>query len=298
VLAVAGSLLTGSARPGEPVAGPAPSTPEAVRILQLAAAEVTTAPTPAARPDQFVYVESVDAYLEFVDVPPGPVRNLPRVVDGTLAPRRTETWHSVDGTRGTTEQYRPWGAAGPVRHPDGIPPCPDGREVPGPSHPGRTVPCTPKPAVQPDLPTDPGAMLRYLHRTGSDGAVAAVPADLPPEIRAFVRAQDVLVASLTAPAVQAAVFRALARVPGVTVARAVPDAAGRRGVAVTLSGGGIGTQLIFDPATSRYLGSNTVAADPATAFGEITVRGLKVGDVLSQTAILRVAVVDRAGELP
>jgi hypothetical protein len=134
-------------------------------------------------------------------------------------------------------------------------------------------------------------MLRYLHRPGG---ASNVPADE----KAFQRASDVIETSLTAPAVQAAVFRAVAQMPGVTVSPGAVDAAGRHGVAVGRMGGPWRFELIFDAKTHRYLGSSVNIVDLVTALPGLTVSGMKSGDPTTQTAILRVAIVDRAGQLP
>lgn len=65
----------------------------------------------------------------------------------------------------------------------------------------------------------------------------------------------------------AALFRAAAMIPGVTVLQSVTDAAGGRGVAVTMTllagpGNPSRFELIFDPRTYRFIGVQFVALRP------------------------------------
>jgi len=73
------------------------------------------------------------------------------------------------------------------------------------------------------------------------------------------------------------------------VPRAV-NAAGQRGIAVQQRFRGISQQLIFNPRTYAFIGERQVAVSAAS--------GLRAGTILDSTAILRLAVVDRAGQLP
>jgi hypothetical protein len=297
--AVAAAMFVG--QPGHR-AGTAPppaaagATPEAVRILQLAAYQVSAAPAPAARPDQFVFVESVDSILHIRDLEPGKDPNRAHLATATLEPHLSRRWLSVDGTQGVVARYLPWRSApAPAEQTGASPGCRDGRQVIDPAKPDVTKACTPHPAVRADLPTDAEAMLRYLYRPGDDGAGGP---NVPADQKAFQRASDIIEASLSAPAVQAAVFRAVAQIADVTVTPGTVDAAGRRGVAVTRTGGPYRFELIFDTKTHRYLGSSWDIIDLTTALPGLIIRGMKPGDPTTQTAILRVAIVDKADQLP
>lgn len=283
--------LAGTAPPAE-----AGATPEAVRILQLAAYHVSAAPSPAARPDQYVFVESVDSSINVNIEDPAKDPDGPHRATAKLEPQLSRRWNSVDDTHGGLVRRLPWGSSRrPLEQPTALPGCRDGRRVIDPARPDVTQACTPQPAVRTDLPTDTDAMLRYLYRPGND---ASGWANVPADDKAFWRANNLIPASLTAPAVQATVFRAIARIPRVTVVPGVVDAAGRRGVAVTLTGAGLRFGLIFDTKTYRYLGSDVAVVDMAVVFKNITIRGMKPGDPINQSAILRVAIVDKAGQLP
>jgi hypothetical protein len=293
--AVTAAMLVGQiGHLGESAPAPARAgaTPEAARILQLAAYQVTAAPAPAARPDQFVFVESVDSILHIGDLEPAKDPDRRHLATAKLVSQLTRRWLSVDGTKDDFARYLPWRSSpAPVEQPVPSGGCRDGREVIDPGKPDVTKACTPKPSVRADLPTDAEAMLRYLYRPGDDGAGPGYS----PDQKAFDRANNIIEQTLSAPAVQAAVFRAVAQVPGVTVSPGTVDAAGRRGIAVGRTGGSFRFELIFDATTHKYLGSNAAVLDLAKFF---IIRGMKPTDPSSQTAILRVAIVDRAGQLP
>ncbi len=281
--------LAGTAPPAR-----AGAAPEAVRILQLAAHQVTAAPALAARPDQFVFVESVDSEM-FINIGKAKGPNGTQLATAQLMPQLSRSWRSVDGTHDDFLRRLPWGSSRrPLEQPVPLSGCRDGRQT-DPAIPGLSRACTPRPAVRADLPTDVDEMLRYLYRPGDEGTGEP---KVSVDERAFQRASDVIEASLAAPAVQAAVFRAVAQMPGVTVTPGAVDAAGRHGIAVTRNEGEFRFGLIFDPKTYRYLGSNAGLVNLTTGIAGVTVSGVKSGDPTTETAILRVAIVDRAGQLP
>jgi hypothetical protein len=112
--------------------------------------------------------------------------------------------------------------------------------------------------------------------------------------------------------VQEAAFLAAGRIGGVQVRRDVADAAGRVGVAVTRTEAGVRQELVFDRTTYRYLGHNIIGAEfdlarakvvrsPDIGNGTVELRpgsNPKPGEVIYQSAPLRIAVVDRAGQRP
>ncbi|KUO21512.1 hypothetical protein [Streptomyces dysideae] len=75
------------------------------------------------------------------------------------------------------------------------------------------------------------------------------------------------------PEVDAALCRAAARIPGVSVAEHAEDAAGRRGIGLAFRDGDDRDLWVFDRKTLHYLGSDEVA-------------------------LLDVGVVDKIGEIP
>lgn len=90
----------------------------------------------------------------------------------------------------------------------------------------------------------------------------------------------------------AAFYRAAARIPGVTRIEDVKDPAGRHGVAVARvdKRASTATQWIFDRKTLAFLGDRSYLTKDVTEG--------KKGTVMSETAVLRRAVVDGYRERP
>jgi hypothetical protein len=244
---------------------------DAVRVLTLAAEQTKTHADLTAKPDQFVFVESVKRY-ELID----PVT--PRT---SFLTRFEQQWLSADGTHTGQYRDRPWpgnGAwtSGPVAA------CSDGELTGGEV--SASKPCTPTPAYLASLPTGADAMRAYLYRAGRS-----------PDDAAFTTAQNVLSASWLRPQVQAAVFAAVARIPGVTVDEHATDLTGRKAIEVSRGSGLLRAGLLFDPTTYAFLGLAN-AVDHLPTF-KSTQPGFQLS-VLAGTAVLRTAVVDRPGQQP
>ncbi|QOV42287.1 CU044_5270 family protein [Streptomyces chromofuscus] len=177
--------------------------------------------------------------------------------------RDREIWLSVDGTReGLLEEDRPGNEHVPLE-----PDAPDNERA------------TNYRALS-GLPTDPDEMRDWLYRT----AAAQVDAERPDrDHAAFVLFGDLIRESLMPPEVGAALYRAAAMIPGVEVVHGVRDSVGREGVAITRAGGDGREELIFDEKTFTFLGERVLDAD---------------GTVDGISAVVRRAVVDRAGERP
>ncbi|WP_410568532.1 CU044_5270 family protein [Amycolatopsis sp. cmx-4-61] len=220
--AVAAVAVVAVLAPADEAVGPAP-VPDAVRILHTAAAKARALPDVTPRPDQFVYTKT-------------------RLADG----RENETWASVDGTHD--------GLAFLFGHETEVAGCRNGKRVQKESH-GRTVTsrCVPHPAAPADLPADADAMLAYLHRsTYGEGDTRH---DLGTEVVE-------LAGGHLPPAVRAALYEAVAKVPGLVARTDAKDATGRPVLGITWNSTtehGIGNQdeFLFDPVTFAYLGSGT-----------------------------------------
>lgn len=143
------------------------------------------------------------------------------------------------------------------------------------------LPCRPE-AADPVLPTSPGAMLSYLYRTREGNN--------PPAIEAFIRAGDLISQSYLRPAELVALFGALKRLPGVSVVPHAVSLIGQRGIAVQQVYQGESDQLIFNARSYAVIGNREVSVSPTS--------GLPVGGLLSANAVLRIAVVNRIGQLP
>jgi hypothetical protein len=177
-----------------------------------------------------------------------------------------QAWMSVSGTRKGLVRDQPRSPA-------------DLHKVTGPWQSETLLPDQP---AYPALPTSAGAMLSYLYRTREG--------QNPPPVEAFIHAGDLIGQSYLRPAELVALFSALRLLPGVTVVRHAVSIAGQRGIAVQQVFHGISDQLIFNARSYAFIGNREVSASRAS--------GLPVGRVFSGNAVLRIAVVNRVGQLP
>jgi hypothetical protein len=243
----------------------------AERVLAGAADQARHRPALPVRADQFIYVESRAASLVVHEG-----GSEPAVISREL--RRA--WHSADGTRDGLIRTEGGIPSGERR----LPGCQNGTSTVSEKGKTEQVECSPLPGYRADLPTDPDGMLTYLYR-GADGTKN------PRDQEAFTAAADLIQEAYLSPASLAAVFEAVARIPGVRVVGDVTDAAGRAGVALARDEvQGTRAELIFDRRTNAYLGKHEVLTRDAY--------GRKAGESVNSTAVLTVAVVDRAGQLP
>lgn len=143
------------------------------------------------------------------------------------------------------------------------PRCPDPGELNDPTY-----------RLLQSLPTDPHVLLNLIYRKDAG--------EQPPNEEAFTTIGDLLRESIAPPAVSAALYRAAALIPGVTVVSDVTDAIGRPGVGVSYSASGNAEEWIFDKSTFRLLGE----------------RDYQNGTLIGKTAIIARAFTDRPGELP
>jgi hypothetical protein len=216
--------------------GVAPPKASATEILHQAADAARQQPAVPPRPDQFVYSRSQNS-------------------DGSVR----EAWLSADGTHdGLIVQQG-------ERIP--LPGCRDGKMavIKGIEPiPGMFEPCTPRPSSLTDLPTDAAGMREYLKQAGGD-----------PEDTNSVNKNIMFVAeTYVSPESLAALFEAMADLPGLTVDEHATDGAGRPGTGVSWTDEGHTMTLVFDPETHVFLG------------------------VAGGTAVVERGVVDTAGQRP
>ncbi|WP_197361840.1 CU044_5270 family protein, partial [Streptomyces clavuligerus] len=202
-----------------------------------------------------------------------------------LAPVRTrQVWLSADGSRPgllrrAGERDTVLRNEGPVQLLEG----PGATPRPFTPRPAGPSAADPTPLYVASLPTDPVALLRLIRdETGGQGQ--------DPDQRAFTAIGELLAENWAPPRVGAALYRAAALIPGVTVVDEATDAVGREGVAVARTAHGRQTQWIFDRTTHAFLGERSVLAGPG-AEGP-------AGTVVGTSAILTKAAVDRPGEIP
>ncbi|MGW0963487.1 CU044_5270 family protein [Streptomyces gelaticus] len=255
--------------------GGAPRATEATRLLDRIALAAAAEQRTAARADRFVYIESKVAYAA-QSAGGGPV---------TMPPVHTrQVWLSVDGSRPglLREEGRPdtrLGTDEPVGTLDG----PGATPRPGTLHSSGPSVSNPTHTYVASLPTDPDALLKLIRdETRGQGQ--------DPDQRAFGAIGDLLAETWAPPEVGAALYRAAAKIPGVTVIRAADDATGREGVAVARTAQGQQTQWVFDRSTYAFLGERTVLAEAGDAG--------PAGTVVGTSAVLTRSAVDHAGEAP
>jgi hypothetical protein len=247
------------------------------QVLRLAAGRVKLAARPPARPDQFVFSESVATFDELSGgwKLASPQRMLVR------------EWRPVDGVRAGLTEYRLADRADAFWYSEPIPGCQDGRRP--------AQACKPDPGDSSGLPTDGRLMYEFLYRSSYDDISAAYAALIGDDDLAFERAARTLYLGQTSPAVQAAVFAAMNRIPGVSVRAGATDVTGRHGVALARQGPLGTTELIFDATTYRYLGMN-LAIDRTAPAGAVQSRSSM--RLMTRQAIQRVAIVNNVGDLP
>jgi hypothetical protein len=248
----------------------APSSAEATAVLRLAAAGARSEPALAARPDQFVYIHSVQGGATFgFDTVTG--------VETFTPPDDHErwVWTSVDGTRGAHMRQKslaPGTAEPGANWEQAFPPCTG----------GRVTDCDSDVGYPRDLPTDAAAMRDHLYR-GPHG-------NNPADRGAFTMIGDIMRSHYVSPAAAAAMFEAAATIPGVSLVPGAVDTAGRRGVAVSRLENGSRRELIFEEGTYRYLGEREVATAGHSSAPD--------GTVISYGLRLEVAIVDRTKQMP
>jgi hypothetical protein len=149
------------------------------------------------------------------------------------------------------------------------------------------------------LPTDPDRLLKVIYdyqRKHGYGGASTWPAT-------FRLISEMLNGLLPPPELQAALFQAMAKIPGVTVVQDTVDAAGRRGTALALVDDQVRFEVILEKGTYRYLGlASIVTSDHDELVGPVNGKEFKLpmrkGQVLYRTARLTLALVDGQYERP
>jgi hypothetical protein len=127
------------------------------------------------------------------------------------------------------------------------------------------------------LPTEAQALLAMIYRVEHGHGPSA-------DQEAFVTIGDLLRDKIVPPKVSAALYRAAALIPGVTLVPYATDAIGRHGVAAARTAEGIRTELIFNRTTLKLIGERTIIAS--------------IGLSTDATAIIRQAFVNHIGQVP
>ncbi len=232
------------------------ASPAAARLLAEIATAAAAQPSPHVRAGQFWYIESWVAY-QFCVAGPGGTCTMEK-------PHERQIWQSVSN-QCATGLLREHGQDTPLTFSGKYLHCPYRGSVNAPTY-----------WLLRSLPTDPSALLRLIEQQMSG--------QLPRPEEAFTTIGDLLRESIAPPQVSAALYRAAALIPGVSVVADATDAAGRHGVAVAFTYQGTRTEWIFSKQSLHYLGERDVDLANGSAIGE--------------AAVLRRAFVDRVGQVP
>ncbi|MFI6920722.1 CU044_5270 family protein [Nonomuraea spiralis] len=223
VLAAATAAVLVPDRGGEPETRP--TSPSAATVLERAALMATRSTPVEIRPDQWFYLK--ESQHMGADLP------------------TFESWDRMDGTRSALR--------------------PEGRELKvGPAEKGPTTVRRTQQEVE-ALPTDPDALLRHVRGDVPERAPLSICGpSCPPEIAQDAKAFGTIGWYLKfGPVIPqdtaAAMFRALAKIPHVSVEENATDMDGRPGVGVVFDAGESGKlYYVLNPGDYRYMGVKTV----------------------------------------
>jgi hypothetical protein len=231
------------------------SSPAAARLLAKIATAAARQPSPAVRNGQFWYIKSWVSYQ---------VCN-----GGTSAcklekPHERQIWQSVSN-QCVTGLLREYGQDTPLKFSSNYLHCPYRGGMNDPTY-----------RFLQSLPTDPHALLGRIEQQ--------MQGQLPQPVEAFTTIGDLLREAIAPPRVSAALYRAAALIPGVTMVADATDAIGRHGVAVAMTYQGNRTEWIFSKHTLIYLGESDVKVATGASTGK--------------AAVLQRAFVNHAGQIP
>jgi hypothetical protein len=257
-----------------------PSSASAATLLTKIASAAERQPAPVVRDSQYKYVKIVDK-----DLPVGP-----QIVDGVMPagqPLTRAQWEklfarAVAEGKYTTTSTESWSPVSDVCRP-GLQRS-QGRSV-GFTEGGPGVKCpsigslnAPSYRLLQTLPTNPRALLDLINK--AEQGHGPNPAQ-----EAFVTIGDLLRGEIAPPQVSAALYRAAALIPGVTVDPHAVDAIGRHGIAVAFAlkdSPGVSYEWIFDSKNLQLIGDRTITE----------------GHMVHASAIIDRAFVNRLGQTP
>jgi len=258
-IAVALALLPGNT-PG--------ASPAAVRLLARIATAAAAQPSPPVRDTQFWYIQSWVSY-QLCEGGSGK--------DCTMEkPHERQIWQSVSNLC-VTGLLREYGQDTSLQDVPGA----SSTASPGHVQTGHGCPQAggvndPTYRFLQSLPTEPHALLGLIERD--------MQGQQPGPEEAFTTIGDMLRESIAPPQVNAAIYRAAALIPGVSVVANATDAIGRTGVAVAFTYQGTRSEWIFNKQTLQYLGERDINVMNGSTNGE--------------AAVLQRAFVDHPGQLP
>ncbi|CCH33780.1 CU044_5270 family protein [Actinosynnema sp. NPDC047251] len=270
----------------------APASAEAVSALDRAAALTIGAADPAVGPGQYRYVAT---HAWWMASTAGTDKQFARLAENVL-----ETWAPTDprdewllrrdvtGNQqwvlGTEQEAKAAGVSAEGGWPEGEwrAPCGDFfAQDPAKrcAEPGNWQ--NPTAQWQAGLPTDPDALFERLSADAPDNDLG--------DAELLVYAADALRSGLVGKDLRAALYQALAKLPGLEVTEKQANLAGRVGTALGIDDGTTRHEIIIDPATGQFIGERQVASRDGDSF--------KAGTVLSFTSV-DTGVVDTIGVKP
>jgi hypothetical protein len=246
--------------PQQTLAAPPPVSSEVARFLERVALVAAKQPASRIRDDQYTYIK-VTGFSTALNGDNGQTER---------TDESQQEWTSVDGHGRTLQRNR------------------GGDQWLSP--PGKGSLNAPTYQTLQGLPTDPSALLKMIYADTKLNHGVGTGSTTGPDQEAFVTIGDMLGDMPAPPQVSAALYRAAARIPGVTIVPGAVDAAGRKGIAVARDQHGTRTEWIFNKTTLRLLGTREVLLKNGP-WG-------KVGTTVTSTAILDRGIVDKAGDTP
>ncbi|WP_433217898.1 CU044_5270 family protein [Microtetraspora malaysiensis] len=132
------------------------------------------------------------------------------------------------------------------------------------------------------LPDDAEGMRAYLY--------SREHGDRPADAAAWTAVGDLLRETYMPAAQRAALFKAAATIPGVTVTEDAVDAAGRKGIGVGRESLGVREDIVFHPGTYELLGERGIVVDEKEAKAPL-------GSLVASTAQLTISAEDTAPEV-
>jgi hypothetical protein len=244
---------------------PAPASPAAMELLAKVANVAARQPAPPVSNSEFMYIRSEVSYAVYTNGSQTP----------TMEPlHERQIWLPV-------ANICDYGLVIEEGQRTSLAPSPDLRPPSADCGPGNLGDATYR--LLQSLPTDPRTLLTLIdtfdqkndegEALGSDG-------------EAFVTIGDLIRETIVPPATAAALYRAAALIPGVTLISHVKDVEGQPGIAIAWTDSRDRYEWIFDPATLQYVGER----DYDMSTGKPVVTG--------NAAVLQRAFVGKAGQLP
>jgi hypothetical protein len=254
--------------PGIP-AGPVAN---AAELLDRAAAAVETPPSTAPRPDQWIFIEHKQFFPAV-----GTRVNTP---GERLVPFVERTWWRADGRQKASTQEGRYGD-GKLRIEDG---------AGGWKHHYPTLAM---------LPTDPDALRAAVEANQFAGSTERGGTAEQRASLLYDAYSAILRNGVAPPKVEAAIFRAIKTIPGVTLNKNAVDVAGRPAVAVArVDEGYLNKEILLDRTTYRYMGERIIVIKDHTSTGEDGTWREKKGAILNLETRTAWSIVDRPGQRP